>query len=212
VRTEDEQLLARLEHTLQPPAPIPSGDGWAAAPDLLLHLVEQIRSRRPSLVIEVGSGTSTLWLATALRTFGVPGRIVSLEHDPGYHERVVGEVDRLGLGDLAQVRLAPLEQHTVDGESWSWYAESAWRDLSGCGLLFVDGPPGWTAPLARYPAVPLLAGVLAPGAVVVLDDYDRDEEKAVVARWIERHPTWSLERLGHVRGTAELRLPDAEPG
>ncbi|MET8757787.1 class I SAM-dependent methyltransferase [Lentzea sp. NPDC004782] len=212
MRIEDERLLARLEDTLRPAAPIPSGDGWAAAPDLLLHLVELIRSRRPSLVVEVGSGTSTLWLATALRTFGVPGRVVSLEHDPGYHERVVREVGRLGLGDIAQVRLAPLEQHTVDGEIWSWYAESAWRDLSGCGLLFVDGPPGWTAPLARYPAVPLLAGALAPGAVVVLDDYDRDEEKAVVARWVRQQPAWILERLAHVRGTAVLHLPAAEPG
>lgn len=209
MRIEDERLLARLEDTLRPSAPIPSGDGWAAAPDLLLHLVELIRSRRPSLVVEVGSGTSTLWLATALRTFGVPGRLVSLEHDPGYHERIVREVDRLGLGDVAQVRLAPLERRTVDGELWSWYAESAWRDLSGCGLLFVDGPPGWTAPLARYPAVPLLAGALAPGAVVVLDDYDRDEEKAVVARWVRQQPTWSLERVAHVRGTAVLHLPDA---
>ncbi|MEV6581255.1 class I SAM-dependent methyltransferase [Streptomyces sp. NPDC051582] len=197
---------------LRPSVSIPRGDGWAAAPDLLLYLAEQIRSRRPSLVVEAGSGTSTLWLATALRAFGIPGRVVSLEHDAGYHERTVREADRLGLGDIAQVRLAPLEQHTVQGESWSWYAEAAWRDLSGCGLLFVDGPPGPTAPLARYPAVPLLAGALTPGALVVLDDYDRDEEKALVARWARQHPTWTLERLAHRKGTAALRLPGTEPG
>ncbi|MEU6777538.1 class I SAM-dependent methyltransferase [Streptomyces sp. NPDC046759] len=200
-----------MEKTLQPPAPIPPGDTWSAAPDLLLYLVEQIRSRRPSLIIEAGSGTSSLWLATALRTFDIPGHVVSLEHDPEYHAQNAREVDRLGLGDIAEVRLAPLEQHTIHGETWSWYAETAWRDLSGCDMLFVDGPPGWSAPLARYPAVPLLAGVLTPGAIVLLDDYDRDEEQAVAARWKRQHPTWTLERLAHRKGTAVLNLPDTKP-
>lgn len=211
VLTGDEHFLARLRETLRPATPIPAGDGWAAAPDLLLYLVEQIRSRRPSLVIELGSGTSTLWLATALRTFDIPGQVVSLEHDPGYHEHTVHAVHRLGLDDIAQVRLAPLERHTIHGETWPWYAESAWRDLGGCGLLFVDGPPGPTGPLARYPAVPLLADALTPDAVVVLDDYDRDEEKVLAARWIQQHPTWRLERLAHRKGTAVVHLPGTEP-
>lgn len=211
MQTEDGRVLAQLEQALQPSSPIPQGDNWAAAPDLLLYLVEQIRSRRPALVVELGSGTSTLWLATALRTFGIPGRVVSLEHDPGYHEQTAQGLDRLGLGDFAEVRLAPLEQFTIQGETWPWYAEAAWRDLRGCGLLFVDGPPGWSAPLARYPAVPLLADALIPGAAVLLDDHDRADEQAIVARWRRQHPTWSLERLAHRKGTAVLHVPETEP-
>ncbi|MER6420276.1 class I SAM-dependent methyltransferase [Streptomyces sp. NPDC001137] len=211
MHTEDGQALAQLEQALEPSAPIPPGDNWAAAPDLLLYLVEQIRARRPALVVELGSGTSTLWLATALRTFGIPGRVVSLEHDPGYHEQTTQGLDRLDLGDFAEVRLAPLERFTIQGETWSWYAEAAWRDLKGCGLLFVDGPPGWSAPLARYPAVPLLAGALTPGAAVLLDDHDRADEQAIAARWHRQHPTWSLEHLPHRKGTAVLHVPDTEP-
>ncbi len=96
----------------------------------------------------------------------------------------------------------------VQGETFSCYAESAWHDVAGCGLLFVDGPPGRPAPLARYPAVPPLAGALAPGAAVVLDDYDRADEQAIAARWIQQHPTWSLERVAHRKKTAALHLPD----
>jgi hypothetical protein len=136
---------------------------------------------------------------------------VSLEHDPDYHQQTAQELSRLGLSDFAEVRLAPLEQCAVQGETWSWYAESAWRDLGGCGLLFVDGPPGWSAPLARYPAVPVLADALTPGAAVFLDDYDRADEQAVVARWIQQYPTWSLERIAHRKGTAALHLPDTNP-
>lgn len=212
MQTEDGRVLAQLEQALQPSGPIPPGDSWAAAPDLLLHLVEQIRSRRPALIVELGSGTSTLWLATALRTFGIPGRVVSLEHDPGYREQTAQGLGRLGLGDFAEVRLAPLEQFTVQGGTWPWYAASAWRDLRGCGLLFVDGPPGWSAPLARYPAVPLLADALVPGAAVFLDDHDRADEQAIVTRWLQQYPAWSLERLAHRKGTAVLHVPDTEAG
>ena len=61
---------------------LPSTRGWAASPDLLLVLVDLMITERPSLVVECGSGASTLWLALAMRRFKIDGRIVALDHDP----------------------------------------------------------------------------------------------------------------------------------
>ncbi|MFB9909065.1 O-methyltransferase [Allokutzneria oryzae] len=202
-----DQTWDELTRWVQPTSPMPVGDGCAAAPDLLLYLMRWVRRRRPSLIVELGSGISTSWFAMALHTFGVPGRVVSLEHSDQYADQARHQLRALGLTHLAEVRLAPLEDVRLSGENHRWYRRSAWQSLRDCDLLFVDGPPGWSAPLARYPAVPLLADALAPGALVVLDDHDRPDEREIVDRWRQAYPSWSFSPLAHKKGTAVLHLP-----
>lgn len=187
--------------------PMPDVAGWAIAPDLLLYLVRIVRQRRPRLIVELGSGVSTCWIALALRAFNVPGRLVSLEHLVHFHQQTRLQLRVCGAEHLADVRLAPLNEMTFEEETWSWYQPSAWYELEGCDLLIVDGPPGTTRPLARYPAVPLLRRALCPDAVIVLDDYNRPDEQEIVARWKRQHPSWSLTALAHMKGTAVLQLP-----
>lgn len=62
------------------------------------------------------------------------------------------------------------------------------EDLSGIGLLFVDGPPGAAAPLVRYPAVPMLLPRCAADAWIVLDDTNRPAEREVADRWLREYP------------------------
>jgi hypothetical protein len=63
--------------------------------------------------------------------------------------------------------------------------------------LFVDGPPGAIARQVRYPAFPLLADRLAPGATVVLDDSRRSAEAAIVKAW--KQESFRGRRLREVR-------------
>jgi predicted O-methyltransferase YrrM len=184
--------------------PMPPPGGWAASADLLLHLVDLIRQRRPSRIIELGSGTSTCWLAWALDAFGISGTVVSLEHLPAFRRRTLNHLHTCGVQHLAEVRLAPLTDVHIDGTTYRWYDPAGWTDLRDCDLLLVDGPPGHTAPMARYPAVPLLGPAMAPDAVIVLDDYKRPDERRTVARWLRLHPDWRLQVLEHKKGTAVL--------
>ena len=61
---------------------LPATRGWEASPDLIAVLVDLVISERPSLVVECGSGVSTLWLALAMRRFEIDGWIIALDHDP----------------------------------------------------------------------------------------------------------------------------------
>src|SRR3984885_12281967 len=61
------EALQNLSAVLPASDVLPSSRGWAASPDLLLVLVDLIIAERPSLVVECGSGASTLWLALAMR-------------------------------------------------------------------------------------------------------------------------------------------------
>ena len=171
-----------IEHAL------PASRGFPASPDLLLFLADLVDRHRPRVVVECGSGLSTLCLGLALRRFGVDGRVVALEHLEQYAEQTDDLLRRHGLADVAEVRLAPLQELAFGDEKIPWYPATAWSDLAGIGLLLVDGPPADLHPLARYPALPSFLDRLAPGGRIVLDDYARPSERAILDRWVAEHP------------------------
>lgn len=183
--------LLQLQQRFAPQAPLVSSGAWSLAPSVVLELVDTVTRERPRLVVECGSGLSTVWLAYALRANG-SGRLVSLEHDEVWVEHTRRLLDQHGVGDVVEVRHAPLAPvATGDGEQ-PWYTADL-SDLQGIGVLLVDGPPARTGPAARYPALPVLRSQLAPGAVVVLDDLVRQDEKDVLARWLRDDPTLTLQ-------------------
>jgi len=209
--TELKQTFRQVEAIQNLSAMLPASDvlpatrGWAASPDLLLVLVDQVITQRPSLVVECGSGASTLWLALALRRFGIDGRIVALDHDPVFAGKTRDFLARHGVSDLAEVRDAPLEDFSLADGTYSWYARRAWEDLAGIGLLFVDGPPAATGPKARYPALPLLREALDPAATIVLDDLVVPDMQETLRLWLDAYPEFGSEILPLEKQAALLR-------
>jgi predicted O-methyltransferase YrrM len=211
IKKEIKQTFRQLEALQNLSVVLPANDvlpatrGWAASPDLLAVLVDLVVAERPLLVVECGSGASTLWLALAMRRFEIDGRIVALDHDPVFGGKTRDLLARHDVGDLAEVRDAPLESFSLDGETYSWYARRAWEDLTGIDLLFVDGPPATTGHLARYPALPLLSGLLSPVTTAVLDDLVVPDMQKVLRLWLDAYPDFGSEILPLEKQAAVLR-------
>ncbi|NYH54078.1 MULTISPECIES: class I SAM-dependent methyltransferase [Nocardiopsis] len=197
-RNDYEQQVAwtELREHLDTATFMPPLRGWAASPDVLRVLVRHIDRLRPELVVECGSGASSVWIGYALRRAG-GGRLVAFEHDARYAELSRELVAAHGLDDVVEVRHAPLVETasttvTVDGQRLStadrWYDTSAFADLEGVGLVFVDGPPKATGLQARYPAVPVLLPRCTEDVVIVLDDAARDDERGLGDRWLDEYP------------------------
>jgi hypothetical protein len=182
---ESQQIapLNALTSLVQPETPVAPRPKWGTAPDLVLAVVQAMRQLRPSLVIECGSGWSTLWLALAAKRFELSGRVVALEHAAKYARITEELLEAHGAEAFADVRLAPLESMELDGRPWRWYSPAAWEDLARCSVLLVDGPPGKSNRHARFPAVPALASRLERRVVVALDDARRTGEREIVRAW-----------------------------
>jgi protein-L-isoaspartate O-methyltransferase len=194
-----EQLLA-LYHEVSPPRALPPLRGWAASPDYQRSLYSLVREHRPQLVVECGSGSSSLVIARALQLNGT-GRLVSLEHLAEHAETARGLLRDAGLDDVATVVHAPLVEHRIGDDTFSWYDVTAAGVLDAVGLVAVDGPPRAVGPMARYPALPLLAPSMAPGARLLLDDADRPEELETLERWERDEPDLTWARIGGEKGT-----------
>ena len=182
-QTREVEALVQLFQGFTPRAPMPPSGDFALNPTDLLDLVHLIRTRRPGLVLELGSGTSSVWIAYILEQIG--GRLITLDHYPAYAAKTRAALAVHGLTGVAEVRDAPLRPVVLEGRTFPWYDTAAVADLHDVDLLVIDGPPGSTGPDARYPAMRVLEQRLADAATVVVDDAHRPDEKVAVRRWTE---------------------------
>lgn len=204
------EAMINLHRLIQVRAEMPLSRGWALSPDALLTVVGRILDTAPDLVVECGSGTSSIWMGYAAEAAGNGTRIVCLEDDSHYANATRRRVRQHGLDRFVEVRDAPLVHMELHGEKWYWYDPDAWSDLTNVGLLLIDGPPEKTQALARYPAVPLLYDRLASDACIMLDDTRREDEQKALQRWLEEFKDLTATDHGHEKGTVEL-CRDAGP-
>lgn len=191
----DVSALLSLYATLPASGNMPAPGGWAATPETLLALVSRILAApHIDTVVECGSGTSTVWIALALKKRG-EGRLISLEHDQQFAEQTALKLAELGLDEWVEIRVDGLVKQTLDEGSITWFPPAILGGIANVSLLFVDGPPAYLGPQIRFPALPLLAERLTQDAWVILDDIDRAEERAILDRW-----------TGEPRGVRTFRL------
>lgn len=194
------EALGNLRQLLGPEIRLPHTRGWAASPDFLVYLFDHIVSRRPEVLLELGSGVSTLVTAVALRKNG-KGHLHSVEHQVEHLKRTNAMLRYHGLDKFVTLLHAPLvswrpDKPTSLGDHWQWYdIPESIGSLGPIVMLVVDGPPGPTGPHARYPALPHFRAQLAPDAVVFMDDTIRAEETNIAHDWklswrmaLELHP------------------------
>jgi predicted O-methyltransferase YrrM len=185
-------MLAGSESSQPEAAITPLNLGWQLSSQAMHEVVRHVLLEQPKVVVECGSGASTMWIGRALRRVG-EGRVIALENSADWVAIVTGLLQHEGLSGV-EIRHAPMEPIQVAGHEQPWYSDSAIADVEEIDLLLVDGPPGRTNKLARYPAVPALRDKLRPGATVMLDDCHRRDEKETLRKWLAEVPELSLVR------------------
>ncbi len=180
--------------------------GWPISPDFGLHLIELIEANDYDLVIEFGSGTSTLLMAQALtkvqQRTGKHCTQVAFEHLSQYHAKTLALLQQNQRQDAVQLIHAPLVPYTApNGMAFSYYDcetalhHLAWQHPARSRILVVvDGPPGATNPLARYPALHHLWPQFKDAHFdFLMDDYIRQDEKETIERWRDELLSHDLE-------------------
>jgi len=184
--------------------PLPSMRGWAASPDFLVLILGEILARKPNLVVELGSGVSTLISAYALEKLG-KGKLISIDHDSEFLQKTHQQINLHGLHDVVQTVHAPLTKISLNGIDWQWYDLASVDITSPVELLVVDGPPGDLQARSRYPALPMFAEHLSDNAALFLDDVVRPDEQAIVREWAMQYPNFSRELVNCEKGAAIFR-------
>lgn len=187
--------------------------GWPISPDIGLALIDYIENRNVDVVIEFGSGTSSVLFAKAFKLansdsnlWSLEQPIISFEHNEEYVEKTSQLLKSHECRSLVDLIHAPLvDFHYSTEEKFLYYdCEESIKSLSSLLgndkkniLILIDGPPGVTNKNARFPALPILLNHMSKHRlIVVMDDYDRDDERETFKLWEELAKKRSLTHNG----------------
>jgi len=183
--------------------PLPPFTGYAISPDTANEIAFLIKKEKPNLILELGSGLSTVIIAMILKKIG-HGKLVSVEHDKKYLDKTREYLEIHGLSQLVKLIHAPLKEIHVGGRKFLWYTPESFKSVRDIDMLIVDGPPGNTCKLARFPAMPVLYEKLSKNAIVVIDDMVRKDEQEMLKKWVRIYKDIKYELLNTDRGMAVI--------
>ena len=190
------EAFVQLNSLIKFSAPLPSTRGWAGSPDLLLTLAQTVKTTKPKLVVELGSGVSTVVMAKA----GAK-KVISFDGSVEYAQLTRDLLKAHGTKgvEVRYSRLAPYSS------SNGWYDPNSFKDIKNIDLLVIDGPQGGDDSNGHYPALAVLLKKLSPKAVVILDDVKRAGERRLAEDFAKELPKHEITILDHEKGTAVIK-------
>jgi hypothetical protein len=174
---------------------------WPISPDFALYMMELLELHSYDMVIEFGSGVSTVLIAKTQaqmvsRKPGQPAMVqVAFEHLEQFHSQTLASLTLANLAQNVQLLHTPLEPWlAANGQTYSFYScnevlaslASQYQPHGLRILVLIDGPPSNAGKHARYPAAPIVLTHFASAHVdLLLDDFVREEEQEIARRWQE---------------------------
>lgn len=178
--------LAGLYASLDLKLPLIQLGRFALSPDSAVLYQHLIAEHHPTLIVEFGSGASTIIAGASLRRYG-GGRVVALDHERQWAETSRTRIGLEGLGDVCEVRHAPLTENEFGGGRYRWYDAAALEGLEKVDMLLVDGPPDGNDAGNREPALHAMLERLSDRAVILADDTGRARWNRFVRNWAAEH-------------------------
>jgi predicted O-methyltransferase YrrM len=163
---------------------LPVQNEWALPPDEQRFLAHLVAHLKPQHILELGSGISTQVLARASARLDTPCCITSVDHDPDFRRSTIrGLADQRKAGCRIALQFAPLVLRECGGKLLPVYRLRSHRFASRrpADLVLIDGPPAALG--GREGTLYQVLDFARSGTLVLLDDTNRAEERAVLSRW-----------------------------
>lgn len=172
---------------LTPNVALPASRDYAASPDILKIMVENFLHKTPKVIVEAGSGLSSIILSELLIANNSDALHFALDHEEKY-----ANITRTKINNPnSKIIHAPLKNYEQHG--LKWYDITSLKNVDQIDMLLIDGPPALDHQYPRYPAFPLLKEKLKKGAIIIADDTNRPEDRETVERWAKEYDcklTW----------------------
>jgi glycosyltransferase involved in cell wall biosynthesis len=198
-----------IERVVPNPDPIAMMTGWSIAPEFAWWIHNFLLKTKPKKIIELGSGVSTLVIASTLKSKNIKSRYMSFEHDSEYYVKTKKDIQDSGLEEYVDLIYSPLEDIDIEGKKYKFYSfpynildkEIGENELD---VLLVDGPPASTNHWARFPALKCLKKYLSKNTITILDESSRVEEKEILKEWLVDFDENEVVFLHEIRHTPAL--------
>lgn len=164
------------------------------------RIMNDILLNERQVIVEFGSGLSTLLIAALSRQFGLKLRLFAVDENAQWLDRIATQVAGANSDIEFEAIHAPLVKYedSADLPVSRWHDRAALSQLpdSGVDLVVCDGPTAVDERVQydRWPALPTMYSRLSQRCGVHLDDTMRAGELAIVRDWSDRFPEMAVTR------------------
>jgi Methyltransferase domain len=150
--------------------------------EAIFDTVRSCQAHGRMTIVELGSGFSTLVLASVLPRVFKESDITTIEGEENYAHQVQEMLRLYDLDRFVKVRWVPYATNALG----IWFSKPELQQVMGdkkVDILIVDAPPGHWSRCARQPAIPFFLPYLKPNAKVMLHDALRPDESLITKDW-----------------------------
>lgn len=166
---------------------------WSLGGNTLNFLEKQIQFTKPKVILEFGSGISTVCLTRYMQELhGHSDRVYvfSVEQDAVFAQTTKELLESLDLDKYCQIIHAPICEQRVKGIQTICYnlEDSSLKEMladRSLEMVVIDGPSGAGS---RFGTLPLIKPFLSPKTWFFLDDALRDRELYIAQLWERLFP------------------------
>jgi hypothetical protein len=151
--------------------------GFSLSFQTIQHIINDIIVYKPKVILEFGSGLSTIILNNFIRQNGLSVKLISIDDNLTWQKSLKDKCDLVDFFDF------PLTQ----SHPFSFEGKGSWYDIPDKHILYdleydlvlVDAPKGSLSKLSRYGFIPFLEGKISEKGIVYIDDTHRVDEQKI---------------------------------
>lgn len=190
------EAYMKIQSFLQDAPITPTMHGWPISADFAVYLIKLVSQKHYDLIVEFGSGTSTVLMAQALakrQAKASSSYQIAFEHEEKFCKQTTMLLNDANISLTAvHISANKLENYTDETGDYLFYNTSSllsslppkFTDKKLNVFVLVDGPPEAIGKNCRYPALPVIAEYFRNADIdVLLDDYNRVSERETAILW-----------------------------
>tara|TARA_R110001599_G_scaffold353527_1_gene593626 strand:- start:72381 stop:73136 length:756 start_codon:yes stop_codon:yes gene_type:complete len=159
---------------------------YSMSPVALLHVINEIVINNRRVILEVGTGVSTVYIAKVARDLGLELEIISIDENPDWQNTILGYLKKLGCEDIVRFCHSGIDE----ASEYGWYQEDVLstffaKNSFRFDCIIIDAPSTHNHVSARSRAIPFLmeSGFIQEEYAIYLDDTYRSAEKKIANDW-----------------------------
>lgn len=151
--------------------------GYTLSFQEIQHIANDIVIHRPTTILEIGSGLSTIILSNIISELGYKPKFISIDQDASWQKHLEGQCKNVNFYDF---EIGFNSEFAMQGGKWFEIPEDSCLRKGNYDLVIIDGPKGFESKYARFGIVNFLKERINESSIVFLDDTDRDDEKFIL--------------------------------
>jgi hypothetical protein len=179
---------------------------WSIGEHAFAEITRDMSEQAPRVIVEFGSGPSSVRLAKAFPD----AQVLSLESSDQFAERSRAGALEHGIGpERLRVELRPLRFRRIGAAIYETYQSGPFPPV--IDVVLIDGPPHWTK-RGREACLYDVAASVRVGGRIYLDDYGRKQDKRIADNWRRCYgPAFRVYEIATEHGVCVLEKTAAVP-